>query len=170
LDVLVGVKTLCLIRHAKSSWKFPELADFDRPLNKRGLKAAPMMAELLQKMVPKVDHVLSSASRRTLDTAHFFMARYPHLPGMAISEELYECTGETMWEVIRALPDAANTVLMVGHLTGIEAILTAIAPEPLQKIPTASISIVKIDVTNWQEAGMHNSHLQALYFPKALTG
>ena len=110
------MRTLYLIRHAKSSWGNPGLRDHDRPLNERGLHDAPKMAQLLAEQGIKPDLLVSSPAKRALTTALYFAEAFK-IEGIEVLREakIYEAFPHEILSIISDLPESAQTVALFGH-------------------------------------------------------
>ncbi|HGY11795.1 MAG TPA: histidine phosphatase family protein, partial [Desulfobacterales bacterium] len=110
------MKTIYLVRHAKSSWKYPDLDDFERPLNKRGRKNAPFMGTILKKLKVAPDLIISSPANRAAATARIIAnkIRYP-LEKIRYSENIYEFSANVLIHFIQQIDDDANKVMVVSH-------------------------------------------------------
>jgi phosphohistidine phosphatase len=164
------MRTLLLLRHAKSSWKNPALDDHDRPLNKRGKRDAPRIGKLMaeQKLVP--DLVLCSSARRARDTA-FTMLRAAGYDGETrILRSLYMSDPESSAETLRRLEGNPATVLVVGHNPGLEELIEALSGEPAE-LPTAGLARVELNVERWSELqlGKGLGRVTAVWRPKELS-
>lgn len=147
------MKTLLLLRHAKSSWKDNELDDHDRPLNKRGKRDAPRMGELLrdEQMVP--DFMLTSSAKRARRTAEHVAQACGFRGETRITSELYESNIDRQIAVISAVPKPAATVLLVGHNPGIEELLAAISGE-CPAITTAALAKIELPIESWRDLNL----------------
>ncbi len=134
------MKTVFFIRHAKSSWKEPQQRDFDRPLNKRGKRDAPLMAGKFAARKLPIDALISSPAKRALLTAASF-ARALELPESAILHEarLYDAYPDTILSLVRALPENYRTVLVFGHNPAFTMLANQFADHPIDNIPTCGI-------------------------------
>ncbi|MFQ5624558.1 MAG: histidine phosphatase family protein [Paracoccaceae bacterium] len=155
------MKQIILMRHAKSSWDDPALDDFDRPLGRRGRLAASLMGAWLAERNPAPDHVLLSGAARTAET----WARAARVLGdvsapVVSDRRLYMAAPETMLEVLRALPDDAATVLLIGHqpsLGSLARLLSAESAVPehcrqaFSHFPTAAAAVLESPVSAWSE-------------------
>src|SRR2546426_10315742 len=105
------MRLLTLVRHAKSSWDYPELSDFERPLNERGRRDAPAMAQRISRLPPKPDLLMSSPATRALATARLFAETlgFP-MQDITIDARIYDASPETLLNVVRQLDDAARHV------------------------------------------------------------
>ena len=140
------MKTLTLLRHAKSGWDDAVARDFDRPLNPKGRRAAQAVGRHLRREGIGFDHVVASPARRVVETLAEVEAGY----GAALSPEwdrrLYLATAENLLDVVRALPDGHARVLLVGHNPGLEDLVLHLAAEGEPrtlveaKYPTASLA------------------------------
>ena len=161
------MKTLLMVRHAKSSWKDPRLEDHRRPLNKRGKKAAPKMARRLKKRGLFPDAVVSSDARRAMDTA-IAMADVLALPSKVIhpTAALYHASSEEILEIVRGLADDWQQVMVVGHNPGFTDLADFFFPEPIVNVPTAGVVELRFDASSWQEIHEDNLAYSHFDFPK----
>ncbi len=148
------MKTLCLLRHAKSSWDDAALDDFDRPLAERGLKAAPLIGRLMAKRGWLPDLALVSPAARARETWRLVSAELPAPVETRFEPAIYMAAPDDILALLRALPDAASSVILVGHNPGLEQSAALLAgPESDQqalarmteKFPTAALA--RFDVT-----------------------
>ena len=161
------MKSLILIRHAKSSWADPTLQDFDRPLNKRGHRNAPFMGEKLRQKEITIDRVYSSPAKRALDTAHYICDamgygadRIDHEPN------LYHASADDLLEFVHELDDRFDAVAMVGHNPGFNDLANLLSGEPIDNIPTAGVVIFKASVAHWSEINRENVTMCDFDYPK----
>ena len=120
------MKTLLILRHAKSSWKHAELPDFDRPLNKRGKRDAPRMGELLRQADLLPDLVLSSSAQRARQTTQAVVDSSGYGGEVRWMDSLYAAPPESYLEALRALDDSLQRVMLVGHNPSISDFLAKI--------------------------------------------
>src|SRR5262245_35485739 len=137
------MKTLLLLRHAKSSWKYPDLADHDRPLNKRGKVIAPRMGQLLkdENLVP--DLILSSTAARAQTTAHKVARASGYEGDIRVTRELYETGPAAYLALLQAIPEEHARVLVVGHNPDLEVLLEQLTDEA-ETLPTAALALVEL--------------------------
>ena len=162
------MRTLYLIRHAKSSWGNPGLRDFDRPLNDRGLHDAPKMAQLLSEAGIKPDMLVSSPAKRALTTALFF-AEALNIDAAEVVRELsiYEAIPTEILRIISDLPESAQTAVLFGHNpTFTEVANRFVENDFIDNIPTCGIVKINSTATSWREFYEGNSKVTACYFPK----
>lgn len=145
------MRTLLVMRHAKSSWGDAHLRDFDRPLAKRGLKDAPRMGEFLKNTRLPIDLVLSSTARRARTTAEL-VAETAGLGDIELTDEIYEASASQLLDVIQNIPDDHDAVLMVGHNPGFEHLLQMLCgPGASIRMPTAAVGCIELDVSKWRD-------------------
>ena len=169
--------TLTLFRHAKSSWDFPNLDDFDRPLNERGEKAAPRMAAFLAENDLVPDLVLCSSSQRTRQTLHLALPSWKPKPKIDYSEALYHATAPTMLAILRDTPAKAKHVMIIGHNPGMESFATQLIGSGdkkdrmaiATKFPTAAAAVIAFDAKSWADIETGRGALQLFMTPRQLT-
>ena len=151
-----GHRRLILTRHAKSAWDDPRLEDFDRPLNRRGLRAALELGEWLHSRGYEPDQVLCSSAQRTRETwATVAAAPLEVTPEVTFTDRLYHACPDLMLDVLRRA--TGDCVMMIGHNPGIAALagmLPARAPmDPdFHRYPTAATLVVDFDIPSWSQA------------------
>jgi phosphohistidine phosphatase len=144
------MKTLLILRHAKSSWKEPEMADHDRPLNKRGKQDAPRIGRLIRKEELAPDLILSSSARRAYKTAQAVAEESGYAGEVQLSPELYAAGPEAYLEALCGLGDELSRVMVVGHNPGLEELVETLTGESLT-LPTAALAQVALPIQHWQE-------------------
>lgn len=161
------MRTLFLIRHAKSSWDNPGIRDFSRPLNERGMHDAPSMAKMLAKRGVKPDLIVSSPAKRALTTALFFAEAFG-LPGEQVQKEqdIYEAMPLDILRIISGLPDEAHTVLLFGHNPTFTEVANNFTEDFIDNVPTCGIVQIETKAERWQEMYEANSRVVACFFPK----
>ena len=146
------MKTLLLIRHAKSSWDTPSQKDFDRPLNDRGNHDAPIMAERLLDKNIKIDAFISSTAKRALTTAKYFAKAYDQTEQDIIKvAELYEAPYDVFYDVISKVDHAFNSIAVFAHNPGITAFANDLTDTRIDNMPTCGIFAVRIDIKKWKQ-------------------
>lgn len=142
------MKTLILVRHAKSDKSDPALNDFDRSLNRRGSRDALAMAERFMDLGLRIDALISSPAVRAFSTAEAF-AQKLFLPIQA-EQRIYEAGVSELLAVVRGLDDPLSTVMLVGHNPGLSEFLRYLTDENFSDLPTTSIVVVDIPVKAWR--------------------
>jgi phosphohistidine phosphatase len=153
------MKTVTLFRHAKSGDKDnPDLADFDRQLADRGLKAAPKMGMALRDSSVRPDLILCSPSVRTRQTLALAQAlAWDIPPETRFEKKVYEATVQTLVKLVKEAPDGLGHVMIVGHNPGLQNLAVALAePGPdrellMQKLSTASVVSFAFDQKRWKD-------------------
>lgn len=142
-----AMKTLTLLRHAKSGWDDTVPRDFDRPLNLKGRRAAQVMGRFLQTQGAKFDHVIASPALRVVETLVEVESGYGQALAPAWDKRVYLASAATLLDLIRDLPAQAGTVLLVGHNPGLEDLVLDLVPDGGDlrdaveaKYPTAAVA------------------------------
>ena len=166
------MKTITLIRHAKSSWKEPMLQDMDRPLNRRGQANAVMMGERLisHQAVPKKSRptkIYSSPAVRAEETAHL-MSEFLQVSAGAIVlvPALYTFNYEELLEWVRGLNRDEDNVFLVCHNPAITDLFNFFTLSNLEKIPTCGIAVLELSVVDWRQVGAGMAKVKHYDFPK----
>jgi phosphohistidine phosphatase len=144
------MKTLLLLRHAKSSWKDPGLADFERPLNDRGRKAAEAMGKFISKQNIPIDLVISSPAVRARQTIELVLRSSRRSPALRFDQRVYEASPSRLLEIVTEIEDNPKAVLLVGHNPGMEELLSSLVGEE-QHMPTASLAKISLGVKKWEK-------------------
>lgn len=155
------MKTIFIIRHAKSSWSDPISSDFDRTLNTRGIKDAGDMSQRLLKRNIPIDAIVSSPAVRAKTTANFF-AETLNKGEITFISELYHAPLKTWWEVIYTLNNQNNSVAIFGHNPGITELANELTEIRIDNMPTCAIFAVTADCTTWKE--FKSTKKQFLFF------
>ena len=163
------MKTLLLIRHAKSSWDDPGLSDYERPLNDRGKKDAPAMAERLYERGIKIDAFVTSPARRARKTAEHFSKQYKKdKDDLVLKTELYMATDEAFNSVVEKLNDDLDCVAVFSHNPGITDFANSLTDARADNIPTCGIFAVSIDAKKWSKFKEAKKNFLFFDYPKAL--
>ncbi len=144
------MRTLLLLRHAKSSWDQPELSDIERPLNKRGEREAPLIGTLLrrQKIVP--DQIICSPARRARQTADYVIQSCGYTGRLVVDERLYSTPAQDFAQVLRELPNRVSIVLLVGHNPDMEELASALSGEAVT-LATAALAWLRLPLEQWSQ-------------------
>ncbi len=144
------MKTLLLLRHAKSSWKDETLCDHDRPLNKRGQTDAPRVGQWLleQNLVP--DIVLSSTALRAQSTAKGMAESTGYTQEIELKPNLYHADADDFLETLNGLDSAVNLALVVGHNPGLEEFLCHLTGEH-EELPTSALAHIELPIPDWRD-------------------
>lgn len=159
------MKNLFLVRHAKSSWDDPSLTDIERPLNKRGKRDAPFMANLLKQKGFTVDVIYSSHAKRALKTAEIF-SKELNLDKIIIEEEIYEAGIKELCYVVNNITKKFSSVILVGHNPGLTSFANFIGDKYIENIPTCGIVGINFEVKNWEEIERRKGKIFLFEYPK----
>lgn len=144
------MKSVIIIRHAKSSWDQTDVADFDRPLNERGKEDAPKMAARLLERHVKIDAFISSSAKRARKTAALFIKEFGGDKEEIIQvPELYLAGPEAFYNAIAKAPASANTIALFAHNPGITEFANELTDVRIDDMPTCAIFAVKVDINDW---------------------
>jgi phosphohistidine phosphatase len=172
-ELKVDNKSLLLLRHAKSDWNI-EVADWLRPLKKKGGQAAKTMGHWMLKQHLQPDLIISSPAKRAASTAKkVCKALVLSTDIIQQDERVYNSTVELLMQVLHECPETAKRVLLVGHNPALEALLTDLSRHPLELpedgklMPTAALAQLQF-VGHWSKLGIHSAELVALTRVKSL--
>ncbi len=158
------MKTLYLLRHAKSSWTDNSLADFDRPLNARGLNAAPFMGEIMAKRGVFPDIIISSPAKRAMQTAVLVKEASGSNASILYDERIYEASTQTLKLVISQIDDKVESAMIVGHNPGIEGFINYLTGI-LETMPTTALAVIVLNIDSWSEAAAICGNLEFIVRP-----
>jgi phosphohistidine phosphatase len=162
------MKHLLIIRHAKSSWDFINMEDFDRPLNDRGNTDAPLMAKRLLKKDIKIDAFISSPAVRALTTATYFVKAYDLKPKHIIQiGELYEAPAKIFAQVVAGIDPTVKTAAIFAHNPGITDYANTLTKVNIDNIPTCGIFAIKAPIKDWIDFEDAEKEFWFFDYPKA---
>lgn len=161
------MKSLYLIRHAKSSWDYPELRDIERPLNKRGRRDAPFMGSLLKGKGVRPDLLLSSPATRAYATAVFFAEAldYP-VEQIRVAPVIYHGGEGDIFDLVRTLDDALHTVLLFGHNPALTGLANRFTHTYIPNVPTCGIVQVASPAARWADFSEADARFVEFLYPK----
>jgi len=164
---------ITLIRHAKSDWGHPELSDFDRPLNSRGERDAPLMgeklAEKLSTLGTRFDFMIASPAVRAITTARSIAnaVHYP-LDKIATNPDIYLASATELIHALQSVSDNINHIALVSHNPGLTTLSNALGSQRIFNLPTCGIMIIEVDIESWtqlnQGSGKSIDHLYPKQF------
>ncbi|MFK7935212.1 MAG: histidine phosphatase family protein [Saprospiraceae bacterium] len=161
------MKTICFIRHAKSSWKDFSLADIDRPLNKRGERDAPFMAKLLRGKQVQAEAIISSPANRARTTAgHFAEAMGIKPKDIIIKKGIYEAYAEDVLNIVQQIDNQYDTILVFGHNPTFTTIANLFTDNYIANVPTCGIIQIEANVESWKYFSAEAGKLTQFYYPK----
>ena len=161
-------KRLLIIRHAKSDWNDPKLPDFDRPLNSRGHRNAPEMAERLLKKHLIPQQIVSSPAKRAITTAEYFGGVFDIEKNEIRQEkDIYEASASRLLKLINELDNQYNFIAIFGHNPGLSDLVRNLTGDGFN-ITTCGIVLIRLFVDDWQVISKGTGELQFFDYPKNL--
>lgn len=168
------MRTLYLLRHAKSSWDHPALSDIERPLTPRGQRAAKQVADHLVRLGIEPELVLCSTAVRTRATLELVRPALGDNSAVTLEDGLYAASSGELLDRIRRVPDAIASVMLIAHNPGLQQLALALAssgeelPRLESKFPTAALATLSIPETSWSRLARGHAFLTAFVVPKQL--
>jgi len=161
------VKDVCFVRHAKSSWDHPEMNDFDRPLDLRGLKDAPMMASKMRDLGLTPDLIITSGANRARSTAEFFRKEFNlEKDKFLVRNELYEATPQQVYDVLCSAPDTAAFVFIFGHNPTFTWVANHLSGVHIDNVPTCGVVHAQAIITSWKKFKPDHAGFVGFHYPK----
>lgn len=156
------MRKLLLIRHAKSSWKFPDLDDHERPLNKRGQRDTLTVARHLADKDEVLDVIYSSTATRALELAQTIseFTNVSLIPDLSF----YTFSADELLEILKNLPDQARNVAVVAHNPAIIQVVNRLTNAELVKVPTAGVVALECPIESWVDLGEIEHDCELVYF------
>ncbi|MCW3846838.1 histidine phosphatase family protein [Sphingomonas sp. LB-2] len=168
------MKTLILLRHAKSGWDDPVARDFDRPLNPRGQRAAVTMGRHLRTIGLEFDRVVASPAARVTETLEHLATGYGSDLAPVWDQRVYLASAATLLDLVHEMPEAAGTVLIAGHNPGLEELVLALVPDGALrhnvalKFPTAALAEIEFEADRWEDVEPGDGALVRFIRPRDL--
>ncbi len=161
------MKTLYLVRHAKSSWNNANLSDHDRPLNDRGEQDAPRMGKRLRKRKPQPAIIISSSAVRAETTATLLAETigYP-ISDLIIDARLYGAEPNDVVSIIHELDDGIDCAMLVGHNPTFTELINTLSGSQIQNVPTCGMAVLKFQTNTWSKIGRDKGELLDFDYPK----
>jgi phosphohistidine phosphatase len=160
------MKTLYVLRHAKSDWNDRSLTDFERPLNERGLNAAQKMGVFMSERNLTPHLIVSSPARRALETARIVKEAAGFASEIVFEPRIYEASFGDLIEIFSQVKNDCDRLLIVGHNPGFEELVGSITCE-FQSMPTAALAEIELLTENWSEI-TQGGKLKNLFKPKEI--
>ncbi len=159
------------MRHAKSDWADSSIADFDRPLNNRGKKAAPFMGNELKKRGKVPDLIISSHANRAKTTAEKVATATGYTKEIQLEKDFYFGCIDKITEAIQKSDNQHNTILIIGHNPTWESLVSTLTETSVYtRMPTAAIASILFDIDSWTKLKKNTGKLEWLILPKELMG
>lgn len=159
------MKTLYLLRHAKSSWDDASVADFDRPLNARGEKTAPFVGSLMKERGLVPEAIISSPAKRAKQTAKLAAKAAEFSSKISYDERIYEASTSQLLSVLSEIADGVDSAMIVGHNPGMESLIWYLTGK-MEPMPTAALAVIELNADRWSHAGEGSGSLIAVIRPK----
>lgn len=165
--ILIMIKRLYLIRHAKSSWEDPDQSDLERPLHKRGKRDAPFMSKLLKKEKVKADAIYTSPAVRALATAIIFAEELGFSKDkIEIEKKIYLSGIKELSEVVNSISEKHSTVLLFGHNPDLTNFCNLLGDQYIGGMPTCSIAGLEFNVKSWKDVERGCGKLILFEYPR----
>lgn len=162
------MKQLILVRHAKSDWGDPSVDDYDRPLNGRGKRDAPLMAERLRDKDIRIDGFIASPAKRARKTACIFAEAYKRKKDdILFRDELYGATEKVFFDVVANANNDHKTIAIFSHNPGITDFANLLTATRIDNMPTCSIFAIKADCKKWKDFADAKKEFWFFDYPKA---
>jgi phosphohistidine phosphatase len=163
------MKTLYVVRHAKSSWDDTHVSDFERPLNHRGSRDAPRMGRFLAEQGIRPDRLVSSPALRALTTARAIADALGY-PVNDIDEEpaLYDASADAVVNIVRGFADAWSSAMIFGHNPGFTSFVNTLTQSNLGNVPTCAVAKIRVQSDRWSQLGESPASLVEFYIPKEI--
>ena len=164
------MKTLTIVRHAKSSWGDASLDDHERPLNRRGERVAPQVGEALAARIGRPSVILSSTAKRARTTAGIVAAKLGYPEGDIIDEgQIYLASLARLLQVLREIDESHPSAMIFGHVPGVQELTNALCPAAaISHFPTCAAGIVELDIDHWGEIDSGTGKIREFLIPKEL--
>jgi len=171
------MKTLTLLRHAKSSWDDPAARDFDRALNARGIRGARLIGDYMRREKLAYDHVIASPAVRCTETLDHLTEGLGRAFHPIWDRRVYLASCVTLLDLVNEVPDGAGHVLLCGHNPGLEDLILLLVPDRAEdaqrdaveaKFPTAALAELVFEVDHWAELKAGGGRIARLVRPRDL--
>lgn len=159
------MKTIYVLRHAKSSWDAADLADIDRPLNDRGENVAPFIGEFMRSNGFEPEIIVSSPAMRARETARLVKEAAHSSAEVMYDERIYEASARTLQLVVTSIADRFESAMLVGHNPGMEALVRLLTGKS-EQMPTAALAVIDLDIQRWTEVDSGLGQLRRIVRPK----
>ena len=159
------MKTLYVLRHAKSSWDDNNLKDFDRPLNHRGEKTAPFIGEVMSRNSFAPGTIVSSPAARAQSTAELVKKGGGLAAQIRFDIRIYEASPVTLRDVASEISDEFKSAMIVGHNPGMEGLILFLTGR-IESMPTAALAVIDLDIAGWEDIDARTGTLRTVIRPK----
>lgn len=162
------MKTLFIMRHAKSNWDDAKLADLERPLNERGMRTAPIMGKFMRERGIEPSIIISSPAVRAKETAELVKEAANFSTDLKFDERIYEASARTLLQVVSEIDDTCRTAMLVGHNPGIEGSIRLLTGD-MEPMRTAALAVIELNIDSWYETVDGCGRSEGVFRPKDLT-
>lgn len=159
------MKHILIMRHAKSRWSENDVSDHQRPLNPRGKRDAPVMAQRLLNHGVLPDIILSSDANRTRQTSALILEVLGKV-NISFEEELYLSSPSTMISLLSALENDVEVAMLIAHNPGITEVFESLADVKIDNVPTSGLGCIRFDIENWKDLADTKGELVYFDYPK----
>jgi len=161
------MKTLYIVRHAKSSWKFIFLQDIDRPLKRKGIQDAFLISEKLSEQHVVPQHVLSSPAVRAYETAKIFCNTLSYnKENVEINSSIYNASVEELQTLLLNIDNKLNSLMLFGHDPALTNFVSYLTKQSYEKIPTSGVVAIQFEVDSWNKISEHSGKIDFFIYPK----
>ena len=143
------MRRLLVIRHAKSDWDSSAIADFERPLNKRGLSDAPKMGIHLKEMALFPDLIISSGAKRAITTAKLIAKSLDYTNDILVDNNIYNASSDDIKSIINKIDEKYNTVFLFGHNPGLTSLVSYLTDDWME-LKTCCVAILESEIDSWE--------------------
>lgn len=165
------MKTIILTRHAKSSWNSDSSTDFERPLNKRGIDDAPIMAKRLVNHGPLPQLLVASTAVRSIQTAELLMRELAmNASLLTTTDTIYEAPARALIDQIKQLPDEADVAMIIGHNPGMSSACSYLSKDADVQMSTLAMVCMELEVGEWGDVYPDCATMRWYDYPKKHTG
>lgn len=159
------MKTIYIVRHAKSSWKYVNVNDHDRPLKERGIKDAHLVSKYLAKCIKRPDVFIASSANRALHTGIIFCDNFGYpMANLKISKQLYSFSDGYLVKTVKALDDDFDSAIIFSHDHGINTFVNKFGSQPIAHVYTCGVIGIKFNEKHWKDIKKGTTVL--IEFPK----
>ena len=164
------MKTLYIVRHAKSSWNTIDIPDEQRPLMEKGKKRTKKVIDYLHENHIKVDYIISSHAVRAHETARILAhgLKYP-VENIKIDSHIYYADGDSILNQFYDLPDSYDSVMIVGHNPSLTDFVNLFLKTPIENLPTSGVVSFSFETDHWDKVPVANRKTNFILFPKEMT-
>jgi phosphohistidine phosphatase len=161
------MKTVYIVRHAKSSWADMSMKDIDRPLNGRGRRDAPFMSSKCEELKYIPELIITSNATRAQETCKYFIDRFNlNDAQIQVNPKLYHAPEDTYFEEGQLIDESISSVMMFGHNPGITYLANTVTDNYIDNVPTCGVLVIKSTAKTWSELDTMNSQLLNFIYPK----